>query len=334
MTRKLHAAVAPSAELQNVVEEILRKGNAVDAVVAGVFAACAVSPGVLLGPVQILIGGAGAGLCAFDGRVRQPGLGVPRPRGFPLLGQDIPNAARIGVPWLPATLSAALATSGTATLAQVLAPAIALASGTPRAMVLSQIAGRGPRAIEERPISSELFALAGRANGGLLTTRDLASPEPKVIMATRTEIGLSHVFTLPWEHIEGGLPAAPAVDVDIQAVRGLAAVDRHGTFAVAAWNESSFGEIIAELGLRAPLMAEPVRRGIPRERPGEIRPAGAPIALVALAGDAARPHVALAAFGAHDAYDVLQGAVRDLLRSGRIEAQGEARLAAVTRTSC
>ena len=61
MTRRLQrAAVASSGEVEAAAEELLRKGNALDAVVAGVFAACALSPGVLLGPVQILIGGGGS----------------------------------------------------------------------------------------------------------------------------------------------------------------------------------------------------------------------------------------------------------------------------------
>ena len=88
--RKARASVASAPEVEAAAEELLGKGNAVDAVVAGVFAAAAISPGVLLGPVQILVGGAGAGLLAIDGRVRQPGIGAPRPRGF-TTGDDIPD---------------------------------------------------------------------------------------------------------------------------------------------------------------------------------------------------------------------------------------------------
>src|SRR5689334_4758300 len=110
MTRRLsRAAVASSPEVEAAAEELLRKGNAVDAVIAAVYAACASSPSVLLGPVQILVGGGGAGLRAMDGRVRQPGIGAPRPRGF-REDEELPDAARVGVPWLPATLSVALAT--------------------------------------------------------------------------------------------------------------------------------------------------------------------------------------------------------------------------------
>src|SRR5579872_6420920 len=95
------AAAASEAHVAHAAREALARGNAVDAVVTGVLVAAAHAAGVLLGPVQVLVGGAGAGLVAVDGRVRQPGLGIPRPRGV-VAGADIPAAARVGVPALPA----------------------------------------------------------------------------------------------------------------------------------------------------------------------------------------------------------------------------------------
>ena len=308
--RKARAAVGSAPEIEAAADELLGKGNAVDAVVAGVFAACAISPGVLLGPIQILVGGAGAGLLAIDGRVRQPGIGAPRPRGF-MSAEEIPDAARVGGPWLPATMSAALATMGTATFNQVLSPAVALAKNTPRKDVLARIAARGPRAVEERPLSGELLAAAGRPSGGLLTTDDLASPRPEVQKASRIELVTPAVasraapvsgtrqgsrslsaeltrrrsgtgepeprvlVTFPWTHIEADLPAAPAHDVDVARVRAVAAVDRNATFAIACWDEATDCLLIPELGLRAPFYAEPVRRGQTRVRPGDPRAAAA-----------------------------------------------------------
>lgn len=334
--RKARAAVASAPEVEGAAEELLGRGNAVDAVVAGVFAASAVSPGVLLGPVQVLVGGAGAGLLALDGRVRQPGIGVPRPRGF-MNAEEIPASARVGVPWLPATLSAAIATMGSATFNQVLSPAVALAKGSPRKEVLAKIASRGPRALEEHPLSSELLAAAGRPSGGLLTTDDLASPRPDVVKATRTSLerpqaGKSTptepkvLTTLPWTHLEGNLPAPPAHDVDIACVRAVAAVDRNGTFAMACWEEATDGILIAELGLRAPFRAEPVRRGQTRTRPGDVRPAAGPIALL---GNAATPEIAFCAFGATDAFAMLSQAITGFVAEERIDAHGEARLVAL-----
>jgi gamma-glutamyltranspeptidase/glutathione hydrolase len=336
--RKARAAVASAPEVEAAAEELLGRGNAVDAVVAGVFAACAVSAGVLLGPVQILVGGAGAGLLAIDGRVRQPGVGAPRPRGF-TSEEEIPDAARVGVPWLPAALSVALASMGTATFAQVLGPAVALAKGTPRADVLSRIASRGPRAIEERPLAGELLALAGRPSGGLLTSDDLASPRPDVQRASRFDLPAptkrkgggpappKAIVTFPWAQIENGIPAPPAHDVDVARVRAVAAVDRNVTFAIACWDEATDGLVVGDLGLRAPFFAEPVRRGQTRVRPGDPRPAAGPAALV---GTAVAPEMAFCAFGAADAYDVLAQAIASLLADERIEAHGEARLVALS----
>ncbi len=330
--RKARAVAAASADVEAAAEELLAKGNAVDAVVAGVFAASAVSPGVLLGPVQILVGGAGAGLLAIDGRVRQPGIGAPRPRGF-VEGEDIPDAARVGVSWLPAALSVAIATMGTATFAQVLAPAIAAAKGSPRKDILAKIASRGPRAIEERPMGSELLAAAGRPSGGLLTPDDLASPRPGVQKASSVTFDaaagsarLRRVVLLPWANIEDAAPAPPVANVDVARSRAVVAVDRNATFAIAVWDEATDGIMVEELGLRAPFYAEPVRRGQTRVKPGDPRAAAAAVALVG--GDA--PEVAFAAFGASDAYDVVAGAIRGLAQDERIEAHGHARLVALS----
>lgn len=344
-TKRPRAAVASTGEVEAAAEEILKKGSAVDAVVAGVWAACASSPNVLLGPVQILMGGSGAGLRAIDGRVRQPGVGAPRPRGFQD-GEEVPEAARVGVPWLPASLAATLASAGSATLAQVMAPALALAKGTPRHDVLSKIASRGARAIEERPLSGELLAAAGRASGGLLTTDDLSSPRPEVLAVARAALERRArvdrgervaasgeatteprtLFTLPWAHVEDGAPVAPA-SVSVGSARAVLAVDRNRTFAIAVYDDAPDGIMLGDLGVRAPFFAEPVRRGQTRVRPGDPRPASAPIAIV---GRGAVPEVAFAAFGAGDAYDVLAGALRALVADDRIEAHGEARLVAIT----
>ena len=346
--RKSRAAVASSPEVEAAAEELLRKGNAVDAAVAGVFAACAMAPGVLLGPVQILIGGGGVGLRALDGRVRQPGIGAPRPRGF-REDEDVPDASRVGVPWLPATLSVAVASAGTATFAQVMAPALALAKGSPRHELLAKIASRGPRAVEERPLGAELLALAGRPSGGLLTSDDLSSQRPEVHQASRHHLGGGGargsrkggteadaaadaasprvVIALPWANDEDGMPTPPVGVNEIASARALACVDRFGAFAIACWDESIDGLMLPELGLRAPYFAEPVRRGETRIRPGDARPASAPIAMVGRDGN---PEFAFAAFGAADAYNVLGGAIGSVIEEDRIEAHGSATLVAVS----
>jgi hypothetical protein len=139
------------------------------------------------------------------------------------------------------------------------------------------------------------------------------------------------VVTLPWAHvtIDDGLPhpVAPSGLDDVGTARAVVAVDRHGTFAVAAWDEGASGIMLQDCGLRAPFFAEPVLRGVTRTRPGDPRPASAPVAFV---GDDTGIEVAFAAFGARDAYDVLRDAMRSLVWAERIEAHGEARLVAAS----
>lgn len=330
--RSQRAAAGALAEAEQAAEELLRRGNAVDAVVGGVLGACAASAGVLLGPVQILVGGAGVGVRAVDGRVRQPGIGAPRPRGF-VDGEEVPAAATVGVPWLPASLATALATAGTLSLSQAAGPALELAKKTPRHDALSRIAARGPRALEERPFVTELLAACGRVAGGVLTAEDLSSPRPSPVPGTRTALGAGFdgaalaLGTCPWAHLTGGAPTAPA-GAHVGWTRAVAAVDRNGTFALAIFEDPPEGVLIEELGLRAPPAAAPVMRGQTRVRPGEPRPAACPAALVFDAsGGAVR--LALVAFGAGDAHEVLRGVLEGYVRDGRIDAHGEARVAAL-----
>ena len=123
------------------------------------------------GPVQILVGGAGAGLLAIDGRVRQPGIGAPRPRGF-MSAEEIPDAARVGVPWLPATLSVAIATMGTATFNQVVAPAVA-----------SRRERRAPRSSRESPLAARARSRSARSVASSSRSRGVravVSSRPKI----------------------------------------------------------------------------------------------------------------------------------------------------------
>jgi gamma-glutamyltranspeptidase/glutathione hydrolase len=280
MARSKSAVSASEGHVAEAATALLTKGNAVDAVVAGVFAAAAGSPGVLLGHVQLLLGGAGLGLRAVDGRVRQPGKGAPRPRGF-TPDQAVPPAARVGVPALPAALAAVHASAGAATLAQVLAPAIALAEGQ-RREVLRRIARRGAGAMAEEAIASELVAVAGRIAGGLLTRDDLLGVLPAIVAASEQTslVGARRVVRLPW----GGGPASSNVHV-------VAACDHRGLLAIACY-ERHEGVAIEALSLVAPLVASPVLRGETRVRPGAPIEALAPMAMACIAS-AGMPDAAL-----------------------------------------
>jgi gamma-glutamyltranspeptidase/glutathione hydrolase len=291
-----HAAEAASA--------LLAKGNAVDAVVAGVFAAAAASRGVLLGPVQMLFGGAGLGLRAVDGRTRQPGKGAPRPRGF-TESQAIAPAARVGVPALPAALVAAHASSGSATLAQVMAPAIAAAHGA-RKDVLKRVAQRGPSALSEERFAGEVVAVCGRVAGGLVTRDDLEAVLPQILPTTEDPLrGPARLAAfVPWlERGEGeGHPA------NASRVQAVAAADHRGLLAVACYELAEDGVAIDALELLAPFTASPVLRGETRVKPGAPSPAAAPIALVRTASEGALD-VALAVAGDADGEGALRAAL-------------------------
>jgi hypothetical protein len=270
------AAAASESHVAQAAREALARGNAVDAVVAGVFMAAAESPGVLLGPLQILAGGAGAGLVAIDGRVRQPGVGAPRPRGF-LPGEPVPEAAYVGVPALPASLATVLATLGGATLLRVAGPAIAWARSrsAERADVLEAIARRGAPALADDAIAGELTAAAGRAARGLLTPEDLAAVRPEVVRCDEQSLGVSGILTVPWRE---------ATPPDASWGHVVAAVDGRGMVAIACYEAPFEGVSVPALGLVAPRAAAPVLRGKPRVSPGDARPAAAPIALRARRG--------------------------------------------------
>ncbi len=272
------------AEVADAGGAILGRGNAVDAVVASVFSAAGLYPSVLFGPVQLLIGGAGAGLRAVDGRPRQPGLGNPRPRGF-RPSETVPAAARVGAPALPAALLAAATTYGRLSVAAVLGPGIELARTRSRlrADLLVSIAERGPAALAGARVADELTAAAGRLAGGILSQRDLVDLRPTVMSATVQAVGGGRDFmTVPWgaAAVRGaGAPSLSGADT-----RVVVAVDRNGLVAVACYAVPKEGLCIEVFDVVAPLAAAPVLRGEPRVKPGVPCPCAAPIALGQLSG--------------------------------------------------
>jgi hypothetical protein len=277
MKHSSKAAAASEAHVAEAARAMLsRGGNAVDAVVAGVFMAAAESAGVLLGPIQLLAGGSGAGLIAIDGRVRQPGLGVQRPRGF-LTNEQVPDAARVGVPALPAALATALASLGVMTLLRAASPALdrARSRSPERARLLEAIARRGAPALTEDQVASEVTAVAGRASRGLVTPEDLAAVRPVIVRCDDRTLEPSGGLTVPW-------PTQAGQDGSFTHV--VAAIDGRRLAAVACYEVPADGVAVSALGLVAPRAASPVLRGKPRVAPGEPRPAAAPIALRARRG--------------------------------------------------
>jgi hypothetical protein len=259
--------------------------NAVDAVVAAVLVAAATTPSVLLGPVQILVGGSGMGLRAVDGRLRQPGRGVARPRGF-VADDVIPPAAYFAVPTLPAALAATLALASTASIARVSAPGIELAKSIapPRAVLLQALARRGPSALADDRFAGELVQAGGRIAGGVLTAEDIAEVRPSVeacaVTSAETQIGdVRRVASTPWrawDHAGDGMVGG--------VTEIVAAADVRGRVVIACYEAPESGIEVPELALVAPRSAAPVLRHTTRVRPGEPCPAASPMALLEAAG--------------------------------------------------
>jgi hypothetical protein len=264
-------AVASESHVAQAARDGLSFGNAVDAVVAGVLVAAAESPSVFLGPFQMLVAGAGAGVRAIDGRVRQPGLGVPRPRGL-LAGDRVPPQARVGVPALPAAIAWALGSLGSATQLRVGSAAVdrARARSTERARVLETFSRRGAAVLIEDSVASELTAVAGRSAGGMLTRDDLSSVRPVIVSHDDRALDPSGVLMVPWR-------GDAAHDASFTQV--VAAADARGLVAIACYEAPMDGLYVPALGLVAPAFAVPVMRREPRARPGEPCQAAAPIAL-------------------------------------------------------
>lgn len=266
--------VASQAGVADAAAELPASASAVDRVVAGVFAAVALSPSVLMGPVQILLGGGGLPTFAVDGRVRQPGKGAPRPRGF-TADETIPDAAWVAAPALPAALAVTLALVRTTSLARVVGPAIEMAKerSEGRTKLLRLIGRRGGASFTDREVVGELVASFGRTAGGLLTAEDLAEP-PITAEAARVQRACARV---PW--YEPRVPAAAESVVHV-----IASGDNRGRFIVACYEDARDGVTLDALDLVVPRLAEPVRRGEVRVRPGEARPTSAPMALATFGG--------------------------------------------------
>jgi hypothetical protein len=265
------AAAASEVHVAQAALDALRRGNATDAIVAGVLVAAAASPAVLLGPIQILAGGTGTGLLAIDGRVRQPGLAAPRPRGF-LATDRVPEAAYIGASALPAALAVALGSLGTSAMQRALGPAIswARANAPERLIALNALARKGALGLTEEPIAVELLAIGGRAVGGLLTRDDLSTVRPTVERRTERSLGTSGVFRVPCSTEESPEP---------RCVQVLATCDSRGRVAIACYETSDDAVPIPALGLAAPRHAAPVMRGKRRAAPGTPCMAAAPMGL-------------------------------------------------------
>lgn len=255
---------------------LISGGSATGAVLCGFFASSGAYSGVLLGPVSILVAGIGAGARAFDGRLRQPGLGTKRPRGFKA-DEPIPDAARIAVPTSFVAGLVAIAYEGSQKLSSIMKSGISRAQragAESRGGVLKLIRSVGAGAISDTSLVRPMLRVAGLSQGGLLTPADFGAVPDVDRDAASRKIGTSNWLECPWAE------EASAVDpAELGIGCAVLAVDVRGVFAALSYRRLNDGFMLDDLELEAPLAATPVQRGVTRVAPGARIPAPAPIAV-------------------------------------------------------
>jgi len=254
------------------------RDSALEAVLTGFFAAAAVEPGVLFGPLGLLAGGTGEGARAYDGRARQPGLSGKRPRGF-LPGQEPAAAARVAVPAGISALAVSTSYHGQVSWAACCRPGISLArqEGAPgRAVLLDHVAGLGARALSETSVSRAWISQFGPVQGGQVTAGDLKARAGLDLLASSDD---GARVGLPWPAAQGPEPANQG-----GRAHALVAVDARGLFVALAFTALSSPLELAGYEVTVPLLAEPVLRGVSRVAPGTPLGGVLPVGLVRDAG--------------------------------------------------
>jgi gamma-glutamyltranspeptidase/glutathione hydrolase len=263
-------AVASDARVAEAANAVLQRGGtAADACISAWFAAVGVFPGVLLGPVHLLVCGPGVGFHAYDGSVLQPGLDAPRPRGF-RQGEAIPDAAYVAVSCAAHAIATAHAQDGQTSILELASAGVKLAQAegaSSRARLIRRIAEVGPVAMREPAFVRPIIDIAGRVPGGNLSSADLEGPSARIAGSGPTS-GLLRVREALVDQRLGLEPVAVCV-CDVRGV--LAAMH-------CVWDPS--GLPVPPLELTAPKLAVPVRRGVTRITPGQPLPIAAPIAIV------------------------------------------------------
>jgi hypothetical protein len=287
---------ASHAASQALLAHTLEPGNtgpksparAIDAVVAGVLAIAAREPSVLLGAGVLMIGGVGEGRVVIDGRARQPGLGVTRPRGWKSR-DTIPPAACVSVPALPAALVLAHAGRGALTLSEIARIALHSAEiegpiDPQRAQSIRAFGREGALSMRSGSLRAPLLRATPRSLGGLLTEADLDAASCVRVDAIEAKHGDASIALAPWEEAIARAINGASIDGDDDVAPSdraiVAAADVHGGVAIAVVALPAEGVALDGTGLCAATFAEPVRRNETRVSPGAALPFSTPIALV------------------------------------------------------
>jgi hypothetical protein len=276
--RQRGAAISSDPIAESAAQHHLASGgSALGAVLSGFFAASGSHPGVLLGPISIVVAGIGAGGRAFDGRLRQPGLSGKRPRGL-LKGEVIPESARVAAPASVAAAAVAYGYEPHGTLARVVRPGVEQAErvgARSRGRLLERICSVGALAMNEPAFTRPLLRVASPVCGGQVTLADLSRPGEIDHEVAERDSETCRVFEPPWA--DGS--ATPELLTALGRGQAICAVDVHGLFAALAFRQVESGVLVEELELLCPLVAEPTRRGEARLKPGTPLFAPAPIAV-------------------------------------------------------
>lgn len=274
--RDAAAAASSGGAAEAAHQALAAGGSAVDAVLAGFFAAAGFDAGVLLGSAAAIVGNAGSGVRAFDGRPLQPGKGAPRPRGF-VEGAPVPDAARVAVPRAVPMLMLLHAYGGRAglsTLARHGADAATSMGAKTRAKVLRRVGAAGPLALRTEGVHDALLAAGNSVAGGSLTEEDLDSVLPSDADGRSLARGDGVAISVwPWA-TEGAGDVDPGWVVDV-----VVAADARGGVAALSYAHQEKGIGLPGVELSAPIAAVPVRRGVTRVTPGAELRAPAPIGI-------------------------------------------------------
>lgn len=259
----------PIAE-QAAGESLLVGSSALSAVLAGFFAAAGANAGVLLGPISILVAGVGSGVRAFDGRLRQPGLGTKRPRGF--RDEDpVPDAAYVAVPGAVAAVAVAQAYGEERALGSTVKYGVQSAQragAEARVEILKVVRGMGAAAFSDPAFVRPLLHVAGASEGGLLTSMDFAAVPTDIDVPAAAHPDVLGWFETPWANDSVIPPDARASEPNIPQM-AVVAFDARGVAAAISYQRVRDGVGIDELELEAPRAAIPVLRGVTRIAPGE-----------------------------------------------------------------
>lgn len=264
MSQRCIVAASDDVALQAAEEAVASGHSPLGVAVSSYLALVGNYPGVLWGPLAMLVHGLGVSR-VFDGRLRQPGVGVKRPRGFTQT-DTIPGAATVPAAQVVPALFVALSYDDERRYSELFKTGLATAKrvGAPRrAALLTRIKELGARAFMDPAVHRPLLHAGSVSEGGLLGVKDF-EPPVSIDLPTLQQPGPEgqSKVVFPWEAAasSSGEPGY------------IAALDRRGVGVLLRYERATQGEVVDEWELLLPRAASPVRRGVTRLRPGQPLP--------------------------------------------------------------